>query len=410
MSENYQKLAESIAIYKPNKNCRVWWMRARIDKKELRKSTQQRNKDEAIKTAWSMYSNFQERKKQGLVLTSSKKLSSLSSQIIEEMEKKGTSKDQMRVFRVLLEEWGTKNVEDLTSKDVQDLYRKKEVSGTPKENYYKMTLKTVFDFLALNNIVKRGFLPDVPKLTKRKRASFDILTSTELKALLFHFEWLVDGCSKILKKDNTRRNLRTFEKYRLTAAYLNLLAETGARAGKELLNLRLSDIEMTKKDVGIVPNYKVDRYNIHIKNGKMSERTGTRRIPAPPLFSQSLNSLFLDIHGKSTDELKIINKDMFIFSLPHKPDKPIFPEIILKENIRFLQKNGTISPNKKIAPYSLRHTFITHSLCQGIDIFLLSELCGNSVGEIQRTYSRFSSIFREEEIWKIDIFNNNIDI
>ena len=78
MSETYQKLAESIAIYKPNKNTRVWWIRARIDKKEIRKSTKQRDKDQAIKTAWAMFSNFEERKNKGLLLVSSNTINSLN--------------------------------------------------------------------------------------------------------------------------------------------------------------------------------------------------------------------------------------------------------------------------------------------------------------------------------------------
>lgn len=411
MSETYQKLAESIAIYKPNKNTRVWWIRARIDKKEIRKSTKQRDKDQAVKTAWAMFSAFEDRKNKGLLLVSSNTINSLSSGILEKIDEKGSSFDQRKIFNdVILPEWGAKNVEDLTSKDVDVLYSKYEVSGTAKENYYKMTLKTMFDFLILNDIVKRGYLPELPQAKQREKESFDILTASELKTTLRHFEDLSEFYENEYKKSGTIKNKRLFETHRITSTYLNLLANTGARAGKELLNLKLSDIEYTNDNVSGSIGFPINGMNINIKNGKMSKRKGARRIPAPVLFSMELGALISSIHNKNFEEMKENGEDMFIFSQPHKPEKPTFVEKIIRENFKLLKEKRLIEPNKKIAPYSFRHTFITHALCQGIDIFLLSELVGNSVSEIQKTYSRFSSVHKKFEIYKIDIFNDNIDI
>jgi integrase len=411
MSEKYQKLAECIAIYKPNKNCRVWWLRARIDKKEIRTSTKQRDKNDAIKTAWAMFSNFENRIDRGLMVIPSKTIKSLKIEILEKIDKKGSRFDQTKIFNdVILKEWGNISAENLTSKDVENLYKKYNVSGTAKENYYKMTLKTIFDYLALNKIVNRGFLPELPKVTKREKESFDILTASELKATLKHFEDLTLFFEEEFYKNETVKNLRKLEIHRITNIYLRTLAHSGARAGLELLNLKVSDIEIITNRTVKTNIYNVRRLNINIKNGKMSKRTGSRKIPAWLGFEMDIVNLLKDIHNKNFYEMKKNKEDMFIFSQPHKPEKHAFVEKTVRENFKILKENGSINSNKKIAPYSFRHAFITHALCQKVDIFLLSELVGNSVSEIQKTYSRFSAVHRDMEVYEIDIFNNNIDV
>ena len=52
--------------------------------------------------------------------------------------------------------------------------------------------------------------------------------------------------------------------------------------------------------------------------------------------------------------------------------------------------------------YSMRSTFIENSLLGGMDIFLLSRICGHSVDMLQRHYERIDVKERAQEITKID--------
>ena len=51
--------------------------------------------------------------------------------------------------------------------------------------------------------------------------------------------------------------------------------------------------------------------------------------------------------------------------------------------------------------YSMRSTFIEVGLLKGMDVFLLSRICGHSVAMLQRHYERIDVKERAEEITKI---------
>ena len=51
--------------------------------------------------------------------------------------------------------------------------------------------------------------------------------------------------------------------------------------------------------------------------------------------------------------------------------------------------------------YSMRSTFVEAGLLKGMDVFLLSRICGHSVDMLQRHYERIDLKERGEEITKI---------
>ena len=52
--------------------------------------------------------------------------------------------------------------------------------------------------------------------------------------------------------------------------------------------------------------------------------------------------------------------------------------------------------------YSMRSTFIENGLLSGMDVFLLSRICGHSVNMLQRHHERIDVKERAEEITQIN--------
>jgi len=48
--------------------------------------------------------------------------------------------------------------------------------------------------------------------------------------------------------------------------------------------------------------------------------------------------------------------------------------------------------------YSLRSTFIEDCIADGLDVYLVARLCGNSVAVIQKHYDRHDVLKRAEEV------------
>ena len=59
--------------------------------------------------------------------------------------------------------------------------------------------------------------------------------------------------------------------------------------------------------------------------------------------------------------------------------------------------------------YSMRSTFIENGLLSGMDVFLLSRICGHSVDMLQRHYERIEVKERAEEITQINFGEEKTD-
>ena len=64
------------------------------------------------------------------------------------------------------------------------------------------------------------------------------------------------------------------------------------------------------------------------------------------------------------------------------------------EGNKFTDENYTV--------YSMRSTFVTNKLIEGLDIFLLSQITGHDVKSLMKHYERMDIRKRSEEIIKID--------
>lgn len=214
-------------------------------------------------------------------------------------------------------------------------------------------LKTFFKFLKRKGVVLQNPMRKIvsPKLKRRLPT---VLKSTELNFLQNFKE----------KGNNGAINIRNF-------LIVRLFYETGIRR-TELMNLRLSDIDLSQQQIKVLGKGQKERI---IPFGKELKKDILRYLP-------KRSELVGDRHD-------------FLFST-NSGDKA-YPKLIY--NIVGAELSSHTSTKKK-SPHVLRHSFATHLAESGADIYAIKELLGhtslnatqiythNTVAKIKEAYSR----------------------
>ena len=251
---------------------------------------------------------------------------------------------------------------------------------------HNAALSRIFD-----EAVLRGFMAEIekPKLdvTGRKterRPSFD---DEEVIALVNHFDsWAERGLTEASR-----------EKRYLLRDYCMILLDTGARAGKELINLKWNQIKtdinpqftntgkMEANEWGEGEEQVLFSLN-RIVWMPVDGKTGVRTIVGFHRTYRALNHIAQRNYGKSAEEvIKAKIPDEVIRTakkeLPKKFDT-MFDSYLKEHNLLIDPKTG-----KKRVLYSLRHTYATMLVEKdAVDIFLLELQMGTSVEMIRKHY------------------------
>lgn len=405
--ERYRRISDGFAVYLPNKQSKTYWCRLRILKKEIKKTTNEREIDKAIERAYMIKAHLQNRVERDLPVTSSKTINAISKDFLKYVEKTqapSTQKSIIRYFkRYLMKDWGNRPIDEIKASDILKLYDNHDLDGTKIGKYTEILLKRLFDFLEYNDFISKENRPTIPKPKPKDTESYDLLRVEELKAFEDAFEKRMNEQSELYAKTKTKRDRKLQERYYLANLYFLTLMKVGCRPGVELLDLKFEDVVVTNKKFGGA-YFSWDQLNIKINSGKMSKRNGFRIIPAPQEFSVILDAYCREFYG--VDYLECIAKyhDRYIFSYGEKKSKITDFDDIYNEVRDELRKRKLLRENIKVAQYSFRHTYITFALVQKVDVYLLAENCGNSVNVIQKTYSKLAASMRSEEIYKINLY------
>jgi len=211
---------------------------------------------------------------------------------------------------------------------------------------------------------------DRPKLVAKGKVSErrPAFTMDEVQAMLEAFDtWIELGDrSEIV-------STRVLLKY-----YVIVLLDTGARPGKELLNLKWKQIRH------FTGNDDIDeRYVEMAVNGK----TGKRGIIGWADTIQILNLLLKEQGRLTIEETTESNIDEYVFRMRDGKAPTSFQKLFEKFLTQF---NLLIDPKteQKRVFYSLRHTYATFKLVYDkTPIHTLAEHMGTSVGMIEKHYS-----------------------
>jgi len=168
---------------------------------------------------------------------------------------------------------------------------------------------------------------------------------------------------EVLTKDEVRNLIESTDTVK-SRLIISLLYSTGLRVS-ELVNLRVDDIALGEK-TGWVRKGKGSKDRLFVMSENLAEELKE----------------YLDTRGK---------QNKFVFS----KEKPL-----TTRNIQKIVKGTTqrASINKKVTPHTLRHSFATHLLEQGIDIRIIQQMLGHSSLSTTQVYTHISS----EQLKKVE--------
>lgn len=262
---------------------------------------------------------------------------------------------------------------------------------------HNAALNRVFD-----EAVIRGFLTDAnkPKLEatgkkSERRVAFEM---NELRALLANFDDWIEAA----------RTEQSKEMRKLMRDYVDVLLDTGARPGTELLNLQWRQIKFamkpTLKHTGEIDNTDDEHEEIVLPNLDrsvemvVSGKTGTRMIVAMNRTVKALERIALrnyDIDDSIVNPFKQLtvptNKD-YVFRTrdQQRPTswQKMFESYLKEHNLLI----DPITGNKRVF-YSLRHTYATLALTNDkVPIHTLAKQMGTSVLMIETHYSHLKVV------------------
>ena len=167
--------------------------------------------------------------------------------------------------------------------------------------------------------------------------------------------------AKSLKLDDRQMAFR-----QLIRHWILICANSGMRSGEQR-QLRWSDVEITNKQ---------DR-----TLAKITIRAETSKVRRTRIFYMRSGELFLRLREFQTH--KVNNGLVFSVDGIRALDR----SVLNKEWHKIMVECGIDEHRqRKIVPYSLRHFCITQRLLAGNSLLAISDMCGTSVSQIEKTY------------------------
>ena len=393
----------------------VWQCRLKVDNKWMARTTKERDLDKAIDRAKRMLFEAQLRKESNLPVVTKKfrDIAKLTKQqMVDELAnpkmKAPVSFNQYVkiIDDYLMPFFGNKNIDTITYEELDAYHEDLKVKMGRSPAYstmrkHNVTLNRVFDKAVEKNYLTNSNRPklDTKGSKSEKYATFDI---GEINALLANFPpWIADTSNKEKR-----------EQRELLFDYVRVLIDTGARPGKELLDLQWKNIRYrmivrndTRVEIDEEGNRTVVTHEDYDDRGEALELTKWE-----PTVS-------LSVYGKTKDRVangfdvtyKVLNE---IIDRNYRNDKITLKSLTTSNNEgyvfrtrsnkapssfnhlfdRYLEEHNLLidrNSGKKRVFYSLRstHTTAVMNLDQ-VPIRDLSKQLGNSVGMIEKHYDR----------------------
>jgi len=398
----------------------IWQCRYCIDKQWQRTSTKEYDLTKAKKVAKELYLEAQWRKKNDIAPIT-RYFKDIAKGVVKKLKEeiasgngKAIYKDYISVItNYLIPVFGKYYVDSIDYKALDELenYRRKKL-GTELTRSTLLThnaaLGRVFDEAIYKGFMLASRKPEL-KTKGRKSERRTEFTRVEATAIKANFDkWIEKG-----KVDS--KEIRA-----LLKDYVITLLDTGARPGRELLELTWAQVELEKEVVNnktglraelsedeqhgeeITQSYIRKTLILNIQQGKTGKRKAVGRLPSV----YALNDIAQRNYGKTLEQMiKSGNKDL-VFTYkeyisdrqqnPNRKQKLLSPTSFSKLFDEYLTKhNLLISPitNKKRVLYSLRHTYATLALTHDkVVIHTLAKQMGTSVGMIEQHYSHLDAV------------------
>ena len=415
----YTLIDRKLIVYQRERSA-IWQCRFNVDGRWQRTSTGERDLDAAKAKAHDILVEANVRKKLNTAPVT-RRFKDIANAVVRKLKdelKTGKAKPIYKDYITAIDTYlipvlGKYAVNNITYEALEELDRRrtKRMGKAPTRSTqltHNAALKLIFD-----EAVYKGFMVELnrPKLVAKgkvseRRIEFGL---DETRALKSNFdEWIEAG-----KADS--KELR-----RLLKDYVMVLLDTGARPGKELLDLRWTQIEIKKyptvKKTGAIepPSEYSDTGEeitlvnlnrtavINIQDGKTGSRLAIGRLPTV----KSLEEIAQRNYGKTLSKLLKGQCKDYIFTYKEfvskrqqqstRKAKLVRPTSFSKLFDTYLKEhNLQLDPvtNKKRVLYSLRHTYATLALTNdNVPIHTLAKQMGTSTTMIEKHYSHLDSV------------------
>jgi integrase len=407
--ETTHTLIERELIVYRRERSQVWQCRFKVDGVWQRASTKESDLKKAKARAHELRMEAEIRKRSNLPVIT-RKFRDVARLAVERLEHeiaigkgKRSYTDYIRVINdYLIPILGKKAITSIDYQALDELNEKRTamMEKVPTQSTmltHNAALNRVFD-----EAVIRGYLTEAnkPKLEatgkkSERRAAFDM---NELRALLANFDAWIEAARTAQSKE-----MRT-----LLRDYVDVLIDTGARPGDELLNLQWRQIKFAIKPklthTGVIDNTDDAHEEITLPNlnrsGELvvSGKTGTRTIVGMNRTVKALERIALrnyDIDDSIVNPFKQLtvptNKDYVFRTRDKEPPtswQKMFESYLKEHNLLI----DPITGNKRVF-YSLRHTYATLALTNDkVPIHTLAKQMGTSVLMIEKHYSHLKVV------------------
>ena len=398
----------------------IWQCRYCIDRQWQRTSTKEYDLGKAKKKAKELFLEAQFRKRNDIAPIT-RYFKDIAKSVVKKLKQEIASGNGKAIYKdyisaitnYFIPALGKYYVDSIDYKALEELdkYRVKKLQAQPTRSTlltHNAALSKVLDEAIYKGYMLASRKPELKAKGKKseRRTEFTRVEATAIKANFD--EWIEKG-----KADS--KDVRA-----LLKDYVITLLDTGARPGRELLELTWAQVELDKEVVNIktgvraelsedeqhgeeiTKNYIRKTLILNIQKGKTGKRKAVGRLPSV----YALNDIAQRNYSKTLEQMiKSGSKDLiftykdFVTNRQNNPNripKLISPTSFSKLFDEYLkQHNLLISPitSKKRVLYSLRHTYATLALTHDkVSIHTLAKQMGTSVAMIEQHYSHLDAV------------------
>ncbi len=391
----------------------VWQCRYKVDSKWIRATTKETQLDLAINKAKELLVEAEIRKRSGIPVVT-KRFKDIAMLAIDRMERdlrgglgKVIYNDYIRIIKErFIPSLGQRLITNIDYDALQQYYDDREATyGTALSNSNRKTQNAAFNRV-FDEAIVRGYLTESnrPKLDGKtkdsvRRPAFEL---HEIRALLKNLGPYIDSA----------RTKDARERREILRDYVEMLIDTGARPGIELLDMKWKQIRFMMNPISTVTD-QVDEegevIEVHSLNRScemtVKGKTGQRQIIGRLPSIRVLERIAMRNYGVKSSikdplaELIKPTNDDYIFRTREGRD---LSDVLNHMFDTFLADHGLLidpKTNQKRVFYSLRHTYATLSLTHDqVPIHTLAKQMGTSVLMIEKHYSHLQVIQAIEQL------------
>lgn len=407
-------LERRLILYRRERS-NIWQCRFKVGGIWQRKSTKEQDFKAAEQVAHDLLLEAEFRKKNNLPVVT-RKFKDVAKLAIKRLENdinsgngKAIYKDYVRVINsYLIPILGRRNIDNIDYKALDELDAQRIVMMGKKPSQSTLltqnaALNRVFDEAQMRGLITNVIRPTL-SVAGRKSERRPDFTADEARAMVARFDvWVERG------RAEKNRELRA-----LLRDYVDVMLDTGARPGNELLDLKWKQITYSNEPTAVrtsIIDDSDDRgdevITVDLQRGvvmAVSGKTGRRNIIGTKRTVRALQRIAIRNYGiaksisKPLADLTSKDNNDYVFRISNQ-HKPTSFERLFKT---FLREHGLlIDPNseKERCFYSLRHTYATLALIHDkVPIHTLAKQMGTSVGMIEKHYSHLKVIQAKEQL------------